>query len=88
MLDEVNAQHAFKPNWRSPIIGLGVVGLNHLAQGRLRSDGLHRLQKIVTPCGLTVMLERLVCGHGKGLLLYDPYFTHDPSDRGTCSALP
>jgi hypothetical protein len=90
-LDEVNGQYALKTS-RGPessrVSCLGVVGFDDSAQLRSRNDDLHRLQELVTPCGLSVRLKGLVGCYGKGLLLHDQYATHDLCGRGTYSALP
>jgi hypothetical protein len=88
ILDEVDSQHALKPNRRSLFSCLGIVGFDDDAQRNLWKDGLHRLQELVAPGGLAVALKGLVGGHDRSLLPHDPCFTHDLCDRGTYSALP
>lgn len=54
------------------VADLGVMGLDDLAQHRLRHDGIHGLQELFSPRGLAVVLEArtLIGGHGQGLLFH------------------
>jgi hypothetical protein len=70
MLDEVNAQHALQTNRWTAVACLGLVGINDHAQRCPWDYDLHRLQAIIAPSGLAVVLRRFVGRHGQGLLLH------------------
>jgi hypothetical protein len=44
MLEEVDAQHALKPNRRTVVARLGVVGFDDGMKRNPANDGIHRLQ--------------------------------------------
>ena len=74
MLDEVDAQHALQANGRTPIVGLGVVRCDFLAQRRPGHQRIHSLEEFAAPRRLTVLFKaqlRVGC-HSKGLLLHGP----------------
>lgn len=74
MLDEVNAQHALKPDGRAPIAGFGIVRRDFIAQRSPGHQRLHGLEEFIAPRGFAVLFKaRLRVGcHGKGLLLHGP----------------
>ena len=63
----MDTQHALKADGRTHIACLGILWLNDFAWHSTQNDGLHRVQKLVTPGGLVVVLEHLVGYRGQGL---------------------
>ena len=70
VVDEMDAQHALQANGRPAITSLGEMTLDDFVQRGLWNDRLRHLKKLVTPRGLAVALNRLVCGHCQCLLLH------------------
>ena len=70
VLQKVDAQHALQPDRRPAVARLRVVRLDHRAQRFPRHDPVHRLQKLIAPRRLAVLLETLVLRHRQGLLFH------------------